>query len=214
VCQLCGRHYYGVHRSKQVPAYVCSASWANPYGKKCPAKSLRCSDVESRAKEMIRDFLENPETFLAEVEKRKQLERYTVGGIGQRIANLERQYRQTIEDERKAFRLLTEEAFNQERSLLKARRSWLKDETEREKAKLATAQRLSLSEDRIKHTREQLERRLDGTGDEDWRFIMDALGVQILAFGDGTWDIEISVPATSTESETPWSSCTARLRIA
>ncbi|GAF90140.1 unnamed protein product, partial [marine sediment metagenome] len=53
-CQLCHRHYYGVKRTDQKPAYVCSNAWAQVYGKKCQAKSISCHVIEEEVKSKIR----------------------------------------------------------------------------------------------------------------------------------------------------------------
>jgi hypothetical protein len=55
-----------------------------------------------------------------------------------------------------------------------------------------------------------LQANLDQASNEGWRFILECLGTKIMAFGDGTWDIEINIPITQTdempnliESKTP-----------
>ncbi len=202
-CHICGRRYYGIHRTNRTPVYICSASWSGVFGKKCLAKSLGCVDIESRVKDVVRSFLEDPDIFLAEVDRRSQLEQYTVEGIEKRIKELDKQYQQTIDDERRKLELLTEEAFKQTQALIKARRTWLKEEVEREKVKLAAVQRQSVTKDRVEATRKRLEDRLNSATDEDWRFILEALGTRIVAFGDGSWDIEINVPAVQIKSTTP-----------
>ena len=42
----------------------------------------------------------------------------------------------------------------------------------------------------------RLQNNLDNATFEDWRLIIDMLGLKVLSFGDGTWDIEVSVPAS------------------
>lgn len=193
-CQLCHRHYYGVQGTRQRPAYVCSASWAQTYGKRCQAKPLGCSDIEPEVKEKIRSFLESPDVYLAEADQRAELTQHTVGNIEQSIRDLERQYQQTIEAERKALKSLTDEAFSQEQALIKARRTWLRDEIERQKAKLAQLHQGAINRETVEAMRRRLHTNLDQASDEDWRRILEALGTRILAFGDGAWDIEINIP--------------------
>ncbi len=193
-CQLCRRHYYGVQRTRQLPAYVCSASWAQTYGQKCQAKPLPCSDIESEVKEKIRSFLKSPDVYLTEADRRAELTNHTIGNIEQNIRDLEGQYQQTIEDERRSLKLLTDEAFSQEQTLIKAKRTWLTDEIARQKAKLAQLHQLAINRHMVETMRQRLHTNLDQASNEDWRRILEALGARILAFGDGTWDIEINIP--------------------
>jgi len=50
----------------------------------------------------------------------------------------------------------------------------------------------------IEQMRENLRANLDKASNEDWRFILECLGTKIMAFGDGTWDIEINIPVMKT----------------
>jgi hypothetical protein len=63
----------------------------------------------------------------------------------------------------------------------------------------------------IEQMRENLQANLNQASNEDWRFILECLGIKIMAFGDGTWDIEINIPVTQTdeipnliENKTAW----------
>ena len=51
----------------------------------------------------------------------------------------------------------------------------------------------------VEQMRENLRSNLDKASNEDWRFILECLGIKITAFGDGTWDIEINIPVTQTD---------------
>ena len=44
---------------------------------------------------------------------------------------------------------------------------------------------------------DKLKEKLDNATNEDWRFIFECLGVKVLAFGDGNWDVEVAVPVKS-----------------
>jgi hypothetical protein len=46
----------------------------------------------------------------------------------------------------------------------------------------------------IETLKKRLQRNLDTASEEDWRFILDTLNANVLAFGDGTWDLAIDVP--------------------
>ena len=205
-CQLCHRHYYGVQRTGQLPAYVCSGSWAQTYGKKCEAKALNCLVIETDVKSTVRRFLEEPDTYLAEIKRRQGLTDHTIANIEQKMDQLRREYQETISYEQKALRLLTPEAFIAEQALIKARRTWLTEEVQRLEAKLANLHRLALNRQAIEVLRNNLKVNLDQATDQDWRQIFEALGLKILAFGDGNYDIEINVPTEDMqiETRTPW----------
>jgi predicted site-specific integrase-resolvase len=205
-CQLCHRHYYGVQRTGQTPAYVCSGSWGQTYGKKCEAKPLNCLTTETDIKSTVRRLLENPNTYLAEAKRRQELTEYTVASIEQKIDQLRREYQETISYEQKALRLLTPEAFTAEQALIKARRTWLTEEIERQEQKLANLHRLALNRQAIEVLRNNLKVNLDRATDQDWRKIFEALGLKVLAFGDGNYDIEVNIPSevVQIETRTPW----------
>jgi hypothetical protein len=112
---------------------------------------------------------------------------------------LETDYRKTIEQERRALNLLSDEAFQQEQALIKAKRKWIEEEIQRLKEKLETTQRFAVDSETIEAMRNRLGRNLDRATDEDWRVILEALGTKVLAFGDGTWDIEINIPNTNSD---------------
>ena len=200
-CQECyaqgaDRHYYGLGRDK---VYICSAKIGKIFGGKCKSNPIPCQKIEDDVKAQVRSFLENPDVWAKEADNR--LGNDTIADIEQQIRDNEKQYQKTIVDEREAFKKLTPEAFEQEQALLKARRAWLKGENERLQAKLSNLKRYSLKREKIEHMKECLQANLDRATNEDWRFILEALGAKILAFGDGSWDIEVNIPVAET-SET------------
>jgi len=205
-CQLCNRHYFGVQPTNGRVKYYCNKHWAVSYGEKCPAKSLDKEEIESAVKDKIRDFLTNPEVSLKEIRSRLALQENTQDDIEQIVRKLEKQYRDTIEDERTMARKLSEEAFKQEKKLILARRDWLNEEIDRQMVRLETLEKFRLNQTMVEHMRERLEHNLERATDEDWRFVLEALGTKILAFGDRNWDIEISIPIPEPqiENRTPW----------
>jgi len=205
-CQLCNRHYFGVQPTSGRAKYYCSKHWAVSYGEKCPATSLDKEDIESAVKEKIRDFLTNPEVYLIEMRGRSALQENTKDDIERTMRTLEKHYRDTIDDERTMARKLSREAFEQEKKLILTRRAWLSEEVGRQRAKLETLERCRLNQTMVEYMGERLEHNLDRAADEDWRFILEALGTKILAFGDGTWDIEVSIPVLEPQIENriPW----------
>lgn len=204
-CQLCHRHYYGVQRTDQKPAYVCSNAWAQVYGKKCQAKIIPCSTIENEVKIKVRNFLENPEVYMVEAENRMHATNKTEADIEQAIRELIKQHEDTIFQEQRAFRMLSDEAFMREQKLLETRKVWLEEEIKKQKLKLENFKQFSINCESIEIMRKRLQENLDEAGDEDWRMILEALSVKVYVFGDGNWDIEVNVPIFNpVKNNTPW----------
>lgn len=71
--------------------------------------------------------------------------------------------------------------------------------------KLENFKQFSINCESIEIMRKRLQDNLDEAGDEDWRMILEALGVKIYVFGDGNWDIEVNVPIFNPiKNNTPW----------
>ena len=193
-CQICHRTYYGVQRTRCVPGYVCQGAWAQLYGKKCQAKHISCQKLDDAVKVKIRNFLEHPDIYMAEaVSHIKDAER-TKLNLTQSVADLEKQIRENIIHEKKALRLLSEQAFMDEQKVLLTRRMWLDQEVLKQKKKLAELDKTQLDLDSVEAARKELQCKLDTATDDDWRTIVEALKVKVYMFGDGTWDIEINIP--------------------
>jgi hypothetical protein len=195
-CQECyargvDRHYYGLGRSE---VYICSAMWAQISGEKCPSKAIPCRKIEEDVKAKVRTFLENPDIWLKEANSR--LGEDSIADIEEQVRENERQYQKTITRERYTLEKLSPEAFEQEQILLKAKRVWLKQENEKLQVKLSNLKKYKVRIDMVEQMRENLQANLDQARNEDWRFILECLGTKIMAFGDGTWDIEINIPVT------------------
>ena len=193
-CQICHRTYYGVQRTRYVPGYVCQGAWAQLYGKRCQAKHISCQKLDDAVKVKVRNFLEHPDIYMTEaVSNIKDAER-TKLNLTQSVADLEKQIRENIIHEKKALRLLSEQAFKDEQKSLLTRRMWLDQEVSKQKKKLAELDKTQLDLDSVEAARKELQGKLDTATDDDWRTIVEALKVKVYMFGDGTWDIEINIP--------------------
>jgi hypothetical protein len=193
-CQVCHRIYYGVTQTGNRPTYACSAAWAQTHGKKCVSKAIPCPRIEGDTKAKIRSFLESPSVYLREVRGRQGITDRTIVDLEEALKGNEREYKKTIDDERRKANSLSDEAFKQEQALITARRTWLAEENERIGAKIANLQRQRVTEDMVVNLRQRLETNLGYATDRDWRFIFESVGLKVLAFGDGTWDFEVNIP--------------------
>jgi hypothetical protein len=194
-CQLCNRHFSGVQPSSGKPKYFCTNRWAISYGPKCPAAPFDKEEIEEQVKLRVRNFLESPQAYLQEMGGRLSAQEQTKADAECAIKDLEMKYRETIDHERKQVRLLSEEAFKEEQHLILAKRTYIKEEIERQKTNLDKLQKFAVNVETVETLRERLQHNLDKASNEDWRHILEALGTKILAFGDGTWDIELNIPS-------------------
>jgi hypothetical protein len=59
---------------------------------------------------------------------------------------------------------------------------------------LADIERLSFSPDAVELLRCRFEEHLARATPEDRRFVLESLGAKVIAYPDGTWDMEIELP--------------------
>jgi hypothetical protein len=112
---------------------------------------------------------------------------------------LEGEDKKEEEAESRAFRLaahaqVSEQVFQQEVGLIRARRRWLEEERRRLGDQLADIERLSFSPDAVESLRRRFEERLARATPKDRRFVLESLGAKVIAHPDGTWDMEIELP--------------------
>ena len=193
-CQLCHRKYYGVNRHNHTPGYICQGAWARLDGKHCQGKRILCQVLDEAVKIKVRNFLEHPDIYMAEASNKIQEIERTKNNLMQSVDNLEKQIQENIINEQKALRLLSEEAFKNEQKVLLTRRTWLEQEIARQKGKISDLDKNLLNADSIEAVRKQLQDKLDNATDEDWRMILETLGVKVYMFDGGTWDIEVNIP--------------------
>ena len=77
------------------------------------------------------------------------------------------------------------------------------EEIEREEANRANLETCTVQRETVESMKERLQHNLDHATFDDWVSIKHALGTRILSFGDGTWEIEVSVPANPIVTKTP-----------
>jgi len=212
-CMLCGRHLYGVTPSSGRAKYVCSNRWGAPsYAPKCQSAILDLEEVDQGLRRVLRTFLEKPELYLAQAEAQLDVVGNTRTDIENKMRSLEREFQKTLDDERRKVNLLSDEAFRQEQRLIVARRNWLSDETDRQRRNLEALATYEAKTETVESLRERFQYNLDNATYEDWRAIIDGLDVKVLSFGDGTWDVEVSLPTreadlvanTTARTSSPW----------
>lgn len=115
------------------------------------------------------------------------------------IAKLDEEGKKAFAAETRSFHLaahaeLSEKVFQEEVGLIRARRHWIEEEKYRLAGQLADIQRLTFNPEAVGALRSRLEERLRRATPEDKRFVLESLGTNIIAYPDGSWDIEIELP--------------------
>ena len=119
--------------------------------------------------------------------------------IVQELVVLEKHDREEQGAEARAFRLasrgtVSEEVLNQEIGLIQTRQRWIAEQRQRLEEQLSDVRRSSVDPHNIAMLRQRSEARLETATPEDRRYILDALGVNVLIQADGVWELELQVP--------------------
>ena len=117
--------------------------------------------------------------------------------IEQALRDLEVHYGDTLAWEQKASRRLSDEAFEREKRLIQAKRSWIRDQQADKQSGLENLERMVIDEEAIARMTTTLNSNLESLTEEQWRSVLETLKVKVFAFSHGEWDIQIMVPALS-----------------
>ena len=209
-CVSCGRVYVGVtvkRREKEYSYYVCGARWKRPpRGEKCRSTSLGVDVMEGAVYQMVVDFLNGPVGFEAELQRRRGISEDSEASVIRELEALERQHRGEMDAEGRAFRLasrgtVSEEVFDQEIGLIRTRQRWINEQRQRLENQLWDIQRYTFDPKNIEMLRRRLEAKLEAATLQDRRYILNALGVNVLIQADGTWELELQVPREIPQSD-------------
>ena len=174
---------------------------------KCSAEKLNAPAVEQAVYKTVVHVLESPEVYLGEVERRWDIQEQTLDSLRTELAELDRQERRERETEAQTLRLasrfeVSEDTFQQEVGLVRARRLWIGEERERVQARLDDLGDGLPGPRSLEILGHRLRERLANATCENQRFVLDALGATIIAQGDGTWELELEIPQDP-PSDTP-----------
>ncbi|MDP2954657.1 MAG: recombinase zinc beta ribbon domain-containing protein, partial [Chloroflexota bacterium] len=201
-CAHCGRAYIGVTRNGR-SHYRCGGRSGLPWGaEKCPARKLGADALEKAVFVMCGAFLKGPRGILEEARRREGLKAQTAQSLRRELEDVAREQKEEQATEARAFRLasmgkVSEDVFQQEAERIRLRRRWLQERREKLEADLGHAEGLERALDSVDGLRQRLERYLEGGTPEDRRFVLEALGANVIARPDATWDLELRVPPPS-----------------
>ncbi len=148
---------------------------------------------------IVKGFLQDPERFQTQAERREAVKGYTKVSLERTLADRQKQLEQNLGAEHEAFRIRTrgkvsDEVYERESALLRAEQTWLREEIERHKTELADMDKLATAAEAVQALRPRLEGKLENASVADREFIYQTLGVKLLAFEDGTFDVELGIP--------------------
>mgnify|MGYP001558872923 CR=1 FL=1 len=200
VCGLCGRRYSGTGASgRRFPyGYRCTGG-AQPVGRpRCRGKLLSGPWLEQQVWHRVREFLENPDLFIAEAGDQQQRSQQTEETIRGTIAGLERQLAQYAGYRQKAYDGLVrgitdEDTYRRVMAGFKAHEAWLQEELARQKRDLESTRQRALDADAIRRLYPLLVERLQGAADADKRFVLDCLGARAVVAPESV-TLELAVP--------------------
>ena len=198
-CGLCGRVYTGVTRNNRSNHYCRGRAKQDWGADKCPAEKLNAPQVEAAVYETVCQFLSSPEVFLGEVNRRREIARYTVDSLKWELDQLDKEDRKEQEAEARAFRLasrvsISEDVLSQEVGLIRSRRRWIKEQRERIGGQVSGLERRFPELEALASLQYRLSASSAAGSCQDRRFILDALGATLMAHGDGDWDLELELP--------------------
>ncbi|MCZ6535635.1 MAG: zinc ribbon domain-containing protein [Chloroflexi bacterium] len=216
VCGLCGRRATGTSNGqpKNPYAYYRCTRYGGPIG------AQRCSDppvsarwIERAVWSRIREFLESPEVFLAQMDTEEATRVQTIETIRVNIVRLERQVREYEGYRQRAFDLLVkgttdENTYQRSVAGYGAHLAWLDEELSRQRADAERAEVRQWSVEVIKALYPKLQAALDTATWEDRRFVLECLQTRVVLEGRKA-TVELAVPeyivgaVSTTPRETP-----------
>ena len=90
--------------------------------------------------------------------------------------------------------MVDQDVYEQEIGLIRTKRRWIAEQRERLGDQLADLQSYTLSREGLEALRDRLANRLEGATFSDRRFVLEALGVQVIAQSEGTWTFQVAMP--------------------
>jgi site-specific DNA recombinase len=214
-CGQCGKRMSGYSVPKQNwYAYRCTGQYGHYIGmKSCRSSYVSGSVVEKLVWECVAAFLQDPEHFMAEMQRRQDSH---VGGkadvqthlevLTRKLANVDGMDNEVVAI--KVRGLINEEVFERSLALNRAERVHLTEEIDRKKAVLATLQDNQAAVETLVALRQQAAERLGGATPEDRRWLLQMLDTRITA-DENRFTVSLGVPPQPLESVSGSLSCRA-----
>lgn len=212
-CAEYGESYHCIALPGRSQVYACRAAQRGnklgPVCLTCQAKRIKCGGLDADLRRRITNYIEAPSTYLGELTTRSQEWRETEASIEASVANLRKEHEQTIREEQRAFRQMSEEAFDRERRLIQAQRSWLSEEIDRKQAELEALRQSTIDQDAVATMVEKLKGGMDTLSEKEWTEVLEILKTEVKVFSHGEYEVIVSAPAITIALTTPRGCCGA-----
>jgi hypothetical protein len=165
----------------------------------CPVPFLNGRELEEKVKDICRDILNRPELIEAEVAERTGRTQETLQSIERQLAALDAKENKALNTETnlvvaKASGDASPEAYERALTRVKAQLSWIAEERQRLQAELDTVQKHERVALGLREARKRLLTNLERGTTQDWREILNALGVTVSVSEDGMVHIGMAIP--------------------
>ena len=200
-CEQCGQRWRSkIQRrgSRVYYRYLCSGAEGSDKGVTCDSKSVNGPVIETRVWDRIVAFLSNPDLFLSAVEGQEHTQQEAIEKVQASIKRLERRLAKLLDAEAKAYSgyardITSEETYQRVSAELRAERSWITEELERQQGTLEEARRRLVSADTIRDLYPHLKDRIQNATPEDKRFILECLDTQVTVGPSGV-SLSLAIP--------------------
>ena len=199
-CETHHRRYGGTvgPKGSEYWQYRCSG-YLEPGSIPCPVPFLNGRELEHKIKDMCRDILNRPELIEAEVAERTGRTQETLQSIERQLASLDAKENKAINTEAnlvvaKASGDASPEAYERALTRVKAQLQWIAEERKRLQAELETVQKHERVALGLREARKRLLSNLERGTTQDWREILNTLGVRVSVAEDGVVHVGMAIP--------------------
>ena len=168
-------------------------------GESCKTGHIHGVTADELVWENVSQFLNDPHTFMAEIDRQRQDSDSGEATVRARIAELEGKLRNVdkMETELVGMKLrgqASDEAFERQGALLRAERVYYRDEIRRQESELQTLTQATEALETVAALRDRIVDRLEHATIEDRRWVLECLNARVTVT-DEKLEISIGVPA-------------------
>jgi len=206
-CESCGRRWRGKverYRDTIYYRYVCGGMGKKYASIRCSVKSIKGPELERRAWGRVVEFLENPDVFLTAVEQQTKGSRQSMDMVKSTIKRLEKRVASLDAADTRAFSaysrgIVLEQTYMRTTAELRAERTWVGEELDRQKQALKDAEFILSNSENIRRLYPLMLDRITSATFEDKLFVLKCLDTQVTTGLSGIV-LSLAVPGKALES--------------
>ena len=202
-CEEHNRTYFGRPRSgKSGHGYVCPiANTVDASIKKCKRKWMGGPTLEREVWDRVVTLLTSPDAILGEIKRQRQTKEQTEASISEALERTNQRIaaREQAEMELVSLRIrggLSDSIYQRQRSLLKAEKGWLDEESERLRRQLEQVRHRFVTLEQLYALQQRMGSKLNKANLESKRFVLEALETAVVVAPDGNVRVSFSIPPT------------------